>query len=379
VIIEIVGCSTRNKGAELLLIAIKDHFVNEKEIDWAVSDFFGPWPERAKYGLRGRINGRRGYRQRFCSAAMGKKARLANGLVSDGDVDIILDASGFAYGDQHGIRPLRKNADYYSSMKRRGKRIILLPQAFGPFEKPGMKEQASRLIDAADLIYARDKHSFGYLTNVAPSCPNIRRAPDITIGLAVDSSDHRSPNGPFRIALVPNMRMMDKNEKSISELYIPFMISIIHNLMNQDVEAVLLVHDSDEDISLAKKINDGLNSPLQILQESDPVCLKRIISRFDLLIGSRFHALVSALSQGVPSICIGWSHKYENLMMDYGLADNVIALSSDGAAWCAIERLLDRRTWAHQKKTIESRKQAMIDEINAMWSEIGSALHKWRA
>ena len=45
--------------------------------------------------------------------------------------------------------------------------------------------------------------------------------------------------------------------------------------------------------------------------------LKGIISNFDLLITSRFHSLVSALSTQTYSIAIGWSHKYREIMAPF--------------------------------------------------------------
>ena len=47
--------------------------------------------------------------------------------------------------------------------------------------------------------------------------------------------------------------------------------------------------------------------------------LKAMIGACDLMLGSRFHALIAALSSGVPSVAIGWAHKYPELLGEFGM------------------------------------------------------------
>lgn len=44
-----------------------------------------------------------------------------------------------------------------------------------------------------------------------------------------------------------------------------------------------------------------------------------MIGECDLMLGSRFHALIAALSSGVPSVAIGWAHKYPELLGEFGM------------------------------------------------------------
>jgi len=52
--------------------------------------------------------------------------------------------------------------------------------------------------------------------------------------------------------------------------------------------------------------------------------IKSVIGCSDLVIGSRFHSLVAGLSQGVPVVAIGWSHKYEKLLRSFELGEYVV-------------------------------------------------------
>jgi polysaccharide pyruvyl transferase WcaK-like protein len=49
-----------------------------------------------------------------------------------------------------------------------------------------------------------------------------------------------------------------------------------------------------------------------------------ILSHCAMVIGSRFHVLVLGLSASVPVVALGWSHKYEELLADFGLAAFVL-------------------------------------------------------
>ena len=56
--------------------------------------------------------------------------------------------------------------------------------------------------------------------------------------------------------------------------------------------------------------------------------VKSVIGSCDILLSSRYHALIAALSQQVPAVAIGWSHKYDELMAEVGLIANIISSSA---------------------------------------------------
>lgn len=46
--------------------------------------------------------------------------------------------------------------------------------------------------------------------------------------------------------------------------------------------------------------------------------IRRLLAKTDALISSRFHAMVAALSLGTPTLVLGWSHKYQEVMEMFG-------------------------------------------------------------
>jgi len=73
--------------------------------------------------------------------------------------------------------------------------------------------------------------------------------------------------------------------------------------------------------------------------------LKGIIGGGQVAIGSRFHFMVAVLSSGVPSLAIGWSHKYAELMQTLGQETFAIAHGEVDEAVLAsvVDRLWSRR------------------------------------
>jgi polysaccharide pyruvyl transferase WcaK-like protein len=49
--------------------------------------------------------------------------------------------------------------------------------------------------------------------------------------------------------------------------------------------------------------------------------VRRIISQADVLVTSRYHAMISGLSLGVPTVVIGWGHKYKETMAYFNLGE----------------------------------------------------------
>ncbi|PTB87978.1 hypothetical protein C9928_07005, partial [Pseudidiomarina aestuarii] len=99
--VEVKGISFANKGAELMLCAIIDQFRQRGVAARFVVEPNGPYQRRADFGLWQKT---RYVRKRMnIIGVMGwLPARLRNmfGMVNESEIDVVLDASGFSYGDQ---------------------------------------------------------------------------------------------------------------------------------------------------------------------------------------------------------------------------------------------------------------------------------------
>ena len=373
-IIEVAGTSTRNKGAELMLVAIREHFRNWPNVHLAVDQFFGAYPERAQYGLLQKVALNGWGRSRLAVEIMPDAFKQAFGLVEDKDVDVLLDASGFAFGDQHPPERTIRFAERVDAAKRAGKTVVLLPQALGPFEQPAIRDAFAQIVDKADLVFARDDISMQHAQSAADTPDHLQQAPDFTN--LVQPARPGTSEASDRVCIVPNQRMVEKAETAEeAEAYVPLMTSCIKAVEDAGLRPVLLLH-GDDDAELAESIRQRVGRSIPLHTEDDPVALKQYLGESYLVIASRFHALMGALSQGVPSIGTSWSHKYEMLFDEYGCPDQLLSTSADEEhIRTVVNRAVgpDRGALASR---VQNRAMALKQQTTSMWERVDAVLNR---
>ena len=374
-IIEIRQAGFVNKGAELMLLAVvyklRERYPNAK---LTMAPIFGSAEDT--YDKMRALNlypkiwlWRYGFDWGSLAKFVPKKLIKLHGFVLDDEVDVIIDAAGFSYSDQWGLRSSQELASSSKKWRKKNKKLILLPQALGPFKKNGIEKYVKTWAANADLILAREQDSYNYIRNVYGDSNKIKIFPDFTnlvnptIPEGYDASDKR-------VALVPNHRMLDKTSKEESESYLPFMISCAKHLKERQSKPFVLIHEGYQDEKLAQQISDAVGG-IPIVKEVDPLHIKGILGLCDATIGSRFHGLVSALCQGVPSLATGWSHKYSRLFEDYGFTDGLISsLSSEDEIKTKINFLLDPSSSETLKATLRHRAQTLKLTSEKMWETV---------
>ncbi len=331
-LIQLHGGGFDNRGAQLMLwTAIQKLQQYQPSTRFAMEATRSTYRECASYGLltlAPSLDARRPRRTRFLIGTAGLASRMLPpwleqqyGIARRCDVDALVDISGYSFGDKWGAMTARAMTARIRHFERRGKPTVLLPQMFGPFEKRETIEAFQPILDHVGKIYVRDPQSYDWLNKINETGRPIDIAPDITIFCEPVAAEE-TPG--FRYAcLVPNMRMRDKAQDTWGSDYMDAMIEAAQRLNQLDIRPYLVIHDGgEEDIVLGREIAARASlQERQIYREADPRKIKGFIRGAELLIGSRFHALVAALSSGTPAIAIGWAHKYEALMDDFGVAE----------------------------------------------------------
>ena len=371
--IEIKGVRFYNKGAELMLLAVVEQLrARLPGVKLAMTPD-GPYEKRARLGLYQKLwKYKFGMQLGNFGSLIPFPVRDRYGLAIDTDIHALLDISGLVYGD-HGITAKTVlMATESKRWKKTGRSIILLPQSFGPFISKKNADAIRTIAANADVLYARDEISHAYLqeTLTEEQMKKVFLSPDITILLKGETPAYFDPSR-HQIAIIPHNRMSLGADETVSKNYRRFIGHVIQRMEEKGYKPFILLHDH-KDIRAAEAIQADMGRRIETIREDDPLLVKALLSRCHAVVGSRFHGLVSALSQGVPTLGTGWSHKYQCLFDEYGCGENLISMDTLDIDLIdkKIENLLDPQKREVLKAQLKSSTERQKKKVEQMWDTV---------
>lgn len=370
-IIRIDNTGFENKGAELMLHAVLQRVRAVRPAARVVFGLGAQNPGRIReLGMAGRLSDDKvaGVRLRHVLPAT-----VINrfGLYGPAQGDVVLDAAGYGFGDpwinpRSSAEKNRRLADHYRALKKRGARLVFLPQALGPFEQPLAQERFRLVAEQADLIYAREEVSLKHARGVVGDLPKLRCAPDFT-ALCVPDERARAQARSGALVVIPNVRMTTHAGGAVAANYESFMIRVAREFGLTGKPVVILNHGGNEDLPLCRRIAEAAGA--ECVDPRDALEVKAIIGAAAALVSSRFHGVISALAQAVPVCCTSWSHKYPLAYRDYRVEPRILDVDSGKGCPPGLEELLDERARADFRASLVTGGVAVKSRIEAMWRE----------
>ena len=285
----------------------------------------------------------------------------------NGKPEVFLDASGYQLGDpwKKMSTALSMRLTFYQYYKKKGVKIILLPQSMGPFNDPLIASTAAGILQLADLVFVRCEISRAYALSVG--CPEHKLfiAPDysnLTPPIFPESPEAWSDS----VCLVPSMRMMDKTTEQTSTSYLDALQQFIRLIKKHGLNPFFLIHQA-EDMKLALEINRSMETPIQLV-DPEPMEAKGILASCRAVIGSRYHSIISALSQGTPVIGTGWTHKYQSLFDDYECRQFLLSSYDSAAIEDSLAKILDEKIRASLIETLQKRADEIKGQTRKMYN-----------
>ena len=228
---------------------------------------------------------------------------------------------------------------------------ILLPQTYGPYKSQLARFIARSILGPAMMIFTRTRDDAA-LSSVRPmTMVQPRYCPDVAFSLipspahALPSEYRREANARDRAAMIGiNVNGLlysggyTRNNMFGMRLDYPrFLDLLLERLLADHTVKVRIVPHTYSTSNLSQVEND-LGASLRAVrswpsgddrltvleQELDQHQLKAIIGGCDVFVGSRLHACIAALSQGVVTIGVGYSKKFVETFSTLGAADLVV-------------------------------------------------------
>jgi polysaccharide pyruvyl transferase WcaK-like protein len=288
------------------------------------------------------------------------------------DIDVVIDSSGFAYGDTWGAEKASARMGTKSHKYSSKTKYIMLPQALGPFDNRKLKEEMKYILRKVDVIFARDQQSYNFLSSIEDAkLDNVSISPDFTQSLysKYNGSKFIYKKNEKSAFVVPNIKIIEKqliNRKQYVQWFVDFIKVGIVKGYNMSI----INHEGKGDGELCNEIASSFDS-VEVLTSVDPLELKAMINTYDFGLVSRYHAAVSSLCQSIPVGIIGWSHKYKELARDYNMESLVIEMSKCPEQ--LFNELLDLSI--NSKEELAGSKKINVMKNEEMWEKVFTCLN----
>jgi colanic acid/amylovoran biosynthesis protein len=252
--------------------------------------------------------------------------------------------------------------------------IVLLPQTYGPYQSWMARWIARRILLRAGTILARDETSARLVRELTAGRRAVRVTPDVAFvldsiqppGLQLHNAPHPS-QPPLLVGINVNGLMFNggytrNNMFGLTLDYRGFLSDLLARLLARpNVDVVLVPHtfaapgrvESDNEACelLAATIPAHSKHRVHVVTEAyDQSQIKGAIGMCDFFIGSRMHACIAALSQGIPTVGIAYSRKFEGVFASVGAEGWVVDGRNTSAAQAA-ERVIELLDQRHQLKS----------------------------
>jgi len=258
------------------------------------------------------------------------------------EADLVIDLSGDTIADHKGLYGVAiKNCLGILPAIILNKPFVIYSQSIGPFR--WYSHWLLRFcFNRAKAIILREKISLEILNSIKVNNKNIFLKADCAFALdpaplsrikeiLISEGVHINNDKPL-IGISVSRLMESRDDK-----YVPQMAKYINAIIEEMKVKVILVphvahYDEREDSrDTQRRIYQNLKNRSEVMVINGNYSsqeLKGIISMCDMFIGSYMHACIAALSSGVPTIVLGWAHKYKGIMSLVGLDEFVFDYKS---------------------------------------------------
>lgn len=286
---------------------------------------------------------------------------------------VVVDLSGIAFSDGRGLPILLYNVACCLPALLFGKRVVRLSQALGPFRGRMNRWLASRILQRCVVVVGRGDQTGRYLG--ALPLERYRVLPDTSFAMRVTEEARAEAEGilaekgmsPPGVMVNPSQVVAAHCEAAGID-YCGEIAGFITDLAEEGFSVGLLPYSTvkvgkkNNDVDVCRRILGRVPHDVRVVYfdaDYDARTLRALIGCVDFFVGSRFHAMISALAGGVPLLVIGWSHKYREVLGRFGLE-----------YWAIDWRVCSRRHLGEQFRALQQQAKDVRERIGRHLAEV---------
>ena len=306
------------------------------------------------------------------------------------DSDCVVDVAGISFVDGRGIPITVYNALMTAVPLLLGTPTVKAAQAMGPFRTQPNEFLAKLILPRLAAICARGAGTREHLDEL--KLKNVHDVADLAFTLPTASALPTSIEE--RIASCRNQYVLVMPSSVVKGLYekqggnyVKAMVRLIEEIRRSTGRTVVVAPHSLRIGKPEGRMNDGpvcdeiiarLKGDPEVIGISEDLYsaeLRRLVADSRVLVTSRFHAMISGLATATPTIVIGWSHKYREVLdlfgaTEYGL--DAMALSDTSRVVDMVNDALDLHDVL--EKQLKAALPAVINQSEENFRVIASVL-----
>lgn len=275
------------------------------------------------------------------------------------DTRVVADLAGISFSDGRGIPTLAYNTLMTGIPLLVGVPVVKCSQAIGPLDALTTKLAARLILPRLSAVVARGQGTHQHLIRFGLA--NVEEGADLAFAMTISEQDESlatelvadtAAAGYFVVS--PSSVVKELCEEQEID-YVELMADLVEKCSKETgLSAVLIAHSARpgqgpsrmNDLPVTREVAEHCTNDLGVVhldRDLDPRVLRAVIGGGRLLIASRFHAMISGLATRTPTVVVGWSHKYHEVLAEFGLEDFVIPFSRFSS-----DQVLDLAVRAHR-------------------------------
>lgn len=269
--------------------------------------------------------------------------------------DLIINMTGISFHDSFGKLVILKHVLWLLPAFLLKKKVVIYSQTLGPFVSRFNKFMAFFCLNRVELLIVRGRLSRDSLKKLGINRP-IYVKPDVGFLLVPVSEkkavqllgNSNAKDNSLLVGVTVN-RAFELVFKKRSADYLKNMARLFDHICQNHSARLVFIPHTEEDKIIAEKISTLMESKDKkniLAEDYSAEELKGIIGLCDVFIGSRFHSIVASLSLSVPTLAVGWNHKYSELMSLFGQDQYLFDFNSEFRYECLklkIDKLIKNR------------------------------------